>query len=285
MNLAAAALLSLLCAQPLSRVRVAVVADDPGKPYLEARRALNAAGATADDPLAPDSPGLAAKVADAGAGVSVWLALGPRSARALASCRTKLPRAAALVRAADAPVGLSVVSLDVPLEQQLKWLATAFPDRSRLVVLRHPDQGASLSAAAQQACANVGLKLDLRDVREAGEAVPALEQALGRDRRSSLVWLLPDPVAVGPDTLAELVQTALKLRVPVAGFSGVFLRAGALAAVVSDPGASAVQAVTDALKGRAGVQAPASARLEVDGRRAERLEVEVRDGPGVQVKR
>ena len=279
----ATALVALLLAQPLAGVRVAVVADDPGKPFVEARRELVAAGAAVDDPLASDSPGLSAKLADPE--IKAWLALGPRSARTLAAAQTSAPRAAALLRASDAPPNLAAVSLEVPLDQQVKWLTSAFPDRGRLIVLLHPDQSAALGAAAQLACKRAGLKLDLREVREAGEAVPALEEALSRDRRSSLVWLLPDPVAVGPDTVAELVQTALKLRVPIAGFSGLFLRAGALAAVVSDPGASALQAVTEALKGHTGVFSPASARLEVDGRRAERLEVVVREGPGVQVKR
>lgn len=241
----------------------------------EARASLHAAGAQVSvDTVAEAAHGW-------GAPDDVWLALGKGAARALATAPPRL-RAAVLVRAGEAS-GLPAVVVDVPVDLQLGWLAAAFPGRTRVLVPRRP--GGSDDATLVSAARARGLSLELVDVRHPGETVPALQAALRRPGAPAVIFLVPDTTALTPDTLAPLAQSALEARTPLVGFSSYFLRIGALAASVADVGPSARQAVALARAGAAVEEVPRSARLQVDGRLAERLGVPVREGPGVEVRR
>ncbi len=194
------------------------------------------------------------------------------------------------MKARDAPAGVPTVTLDAPFASQMTWLRTAFPGRTRVIVPRgRRDDDVGLAAAARAA----GLTLELVDVDSAGECVPAVDAAL-KKRGPAIILLVPDPVAVTPDTVAPLVQDALAARAPVAGFSTYFLKVGAIAAVDVDAAAMARQALALAVSAgargdggarQAAVVAPASGHLVVDGRLAERLGIAVRSGPGVEVRR
>ena len=278
MTCALVALLGLIAAPPLAGTRVAVIADDGSRPYEDAIQGLTDAGATVERWKATDRD-LGARLRKP-EGRTV-LALGPKSAALLARSGTG-PRAALVPRARDAPAGLAAVTLEIPFGRQLAWLASAFPDRRRVLVVRG-DKAADpeLRGAARQA----GFTLELADVARAGEAVPAAQAVLQRGRRGAILWLLPDPIAVTADTLSPLLQTSLAYRVPSVGFSRYFLRAGALAAVVVDYRAAALQAVALARAGEARVEPAAAARLVVDGRLAERLGIAVGAGAGIEVNR
>ena len=230
------------------------------------------------DKLSVDAPDLAARLAARAPG-TVALALGPRAAAKIAASRA--PRAAALVRAAEAPASVPAVVLEAPLAAALPVLARTFPGRTRvLVVGRVVDAAPALAAAARAA----GLTIEVVAAPRADVAVPALERALATDRRRTIVWLAPDAEVVTGDVVAPLVRAALAARVPLIGFSRYFLSAGALGAVSVDYGAASTRALT--LASAAGApHEPPSTTLVVDGRRAERLGVVVKGGPGVEVSR
>lgn len=215
---------------------------------------------------------------------AVWLALGPAAAQLLGSV-ARPRRAALFVRANQAPAGVAAVTLEVPYQQQLTWIKTAFPGRRQLVVLRQRNSAAVPEEALRQAATALGLELVFAPVTSSGDAVAALEDALRGRSQQAVLWLLPDPVAVNTDTIAPLVQVALAARMPAVGFSDYFLRVGALAAVTVDYRACGVQALRLAEGGSAQIEAPAAARLTIDGRLAERLGIAVKAGPGVEIQR
>lgn len=288
---AALALCALLAAAPappttsLGGMRVVLLVEKDSEREATAVREASVALSVAGASVSVQTTQQAARaLASSGAGSdddALWLALGKGAAPALAAA-TPRKRAALLVRTGEA-AGLASVTLDVPIDTQLGWLAAAFPGRARVLVPRRPV--AVVDAALRSGAAAHGLHLELVDVQGAGETVPALQAALRRSGAPSLIFLVPDSTAITADTLAPLAQTALEARAPLVGFSSYFLRIGALAAVVSDVGAAARQAAGLALAGVAVEEAPRGARLQVDGRLAERLGVAVREAPGVEVRR
>jgi len=215
---------------------------------------------------------------------AVWLAMGPPAAQLLGGV-TRPRRAALFVRANQAPAGVAAVTLEVPYQQQLTWIKTAFPGRRQLLVLRQRNSAAVPEESLRQAATALGLELVFAPVTSSGDAVAALEDALRGRSQSAVLWLLPDPVAVNNDTIAPLVQVALAARMPAVGFSDYFLRVGALAAVTVDYRACGLQALRLAEGNSARVEAPAAAQLTVDGRLAERLGIAVGTGPGVEIQR
>lgn len=212
------------------------------------------------------------------------VALGPRSARLLTELKPGRG-AAALVQASDVPKGLSHVALEIPLDVQALWLKRGFPGRNRLVVLRRP-QGTVDDDALKEAVKMHGLDVDLVDVGDASEAVFALERALRRDRQRAVVWLLADPAVITGETVAPLIQVALSARVPIVGFSGYFLKAGAVGAMRTDFGKMGEDAVALAEHAAEGARpdklTPPGAHLALNERLAERLGIVLGSGSGLE---
>jgi ABC-type uncharacterized transport system substrate-binding protein len=257
------------------------VADAIGKQSNDVAAALTASHHTVrvqrfDEPL----PGAADDV--------VVLAVGKKSARAVAA--SALPRKAALlVSSADAPVNLAAVVVDVPLADQMAWIARALPGRSRLVIARNPARAGS-DETLKSAAAAAGLTLLLVDVTTPGEAVPAVAAALDRPGGKAVLLLVADDAVVTADTIAPLMQAAFRARAPVVGFSLYFAKVGAVAVVSTDTAVMAGEALALALRAPVHGETPghrssASAGLLVDGRLAERLAIPVQSGPHIEVRR
>jgi hypothetical protein len=222
----------------------------------------------------------------------VVLAVGKKSARAVAL--SPLPRKAALfVSHADAPPNLAAVVVDVPVADQLTWIAQALPGRSRVVVARHPARGPVVDPPLRAAATAAGLTLLLVDVTAPGDAVPAVAAALDRPGARAVLLFLADDAVVTADTIAPLMQAAFRSRTPVVGFSSYFAKVGAVAVVTTDAAVMANEALALAMStpdaAAAGPPAAhrssASAGLLVDGRLAERLGIPVTDGPHIEVRR
>lgn len=272
-------------AMPARASDIILIADARGKQLDTATAALANAGHRVEVRLVDDANALATKDG------TVFLAAGKRSAAALAAASSSSSRSSAafLVKRADAPSTIASVVLEPSPEAQLAWARIAFPGRTRVVMPRNDKRD---DEAWQQAAKRTGMTLVLVDVRAPGEAVPALAAAL--PGAPSIIVFVADPIAVTPDTVAPLVQSALASRTPAIGFASYFLKVGALAAVHVDVGASALQALDLALAPPLAIGspsttslavAPTNGRLVVDGKLAERLGVVTREGAGVEVRR
>jgi len=217
----------------------------------------------------------------------VVLAVGKKSARAVAL--SPVPRKAALfVSHADAPPNLAAVVVDVPVADQMAWLARALPGRNRVVVARHPARGPAVDPTLKAAAAAAGLTLLLVDVATPGAAVPAVAAALDRPGGKAVLLLVADDAVITADTIAPLMQAAFRSRTPVVGFSTYFAKVGAVAVVTTNTAVMAGEALALAISTAGGPpphHSSTSAGLLVDGRLAERLGIPVQDGPHIEVRR
>jgi ABC-type uncharacterized transport system substrate-binding protein len=262
-------------------VRVLAIVDGRASATERALTALVTEGASVLVHVV-DEPAAKAALLRAPSSTDVTLAIGPRSARAVAAASER-PRAALLVRRADAPVGLATVALDVDIAPQARWIGAAFPGRSRLLVVRRPG-GTVLDVEIRAAATAARLDVQFVDADDARAAPAALERALRRDRARVTVWVIPDPDVITATSVPALVEIALRARVPLIGFSPFFLDTGALGAIRTTPEASARAALFAARAGTApGVLEPPDAHLAVSGRLAEKLGIVVAAAPGVEV--
>lgn len=271
---------------------VVVVADALGKQSADVAAALLARHHTVRV-LGVDDAAVAASIEASIEAVKgqdvVVLALGKKSA-ARVDRATAMKKAALFVSDKDAPAALAAVVVDVPLSSEVAWIARALPGRSRLVVARQPRR-ADLDAALAAAAAAASLNLVLVDVNVPGEAVPAIDAALAKPGGKAVLLFVADDAVITADTIAPLMQSAFRARVPVVGFSSYFARVGAVAVVATDVAAMVDEAL--ALARAPACTAPcaaphvasASAHLSVDGRLAERLGVPVQAGDHVEVSR
>ncbi len=278
-------------APTLAPSRVLVVADKKTRPYREATAGVtgNVAGGAKNVEVVPVAKAAARMMGPPVAG-EIVIALGPKSASMLAKSSKR--GAAALVRRSEAPPRIPSVTVDVPPTEQIPWIRQAFPGRSRVVILQGK---ADLDVEALRALAPT-LRFSVVAVDRPENAVFALKRALEVDRDRTVVWLLPDSGVITANTIGPLAQQALSARVPIVGFSGYFLRVGALAAVQTDyrkmgsaalataqhPGPHLQIDKSRTIKtDKRVVLSPPGAFLAVNAKLAARLGIAVRDGKGV----
>ena len=126
---------------------------------------------------------------------------------------------------------LSAVYLDQPLGRQLDLLRLALPAARSVGVLWGPESQAQAAALAQAATAR-NLRLVTATVG-AGEGVfPALKQVL---EDSDVLFAVADPQVYNGASIQNILLASFRARVPLLGFSGAYVRAGALLALYVTP--------------------------------------------------
>ena len=121
--------------------------------------------------------------------------------------------------------------LDQPIGRQLELVRLALPGARRMGVLWGPEsvvQRPALLAAAR----TQGLQEVPAHFADSGTLFNALQTALD-DAQVLLAW--PDPQVYNSATIANILLTTYRARVPVVGFSPSYVQAGALMSVHSTP--------------------------------------------------
>lgn len=186
-------------------------------------------------------------------GTAAWMGAVGRfadAARAPVILATLLPRASferGLTSKAR-PRNMSAVVLDHPAARQAQLIHLALPD-ARVVGLLLGPESRALGPAFRNALAGVGLLAIVADGGEPG--VSAAMQSLLE--RSDLVLAIPDPTIFNNQTIAGILSSGYRRRVPLIGFSPAYVKAGALFALYSTPqqvGHAAAEALREALAGR-----------------------------------
>lgn len=226
---------------------VAVVLSERGGVYAEFLEALNAGMAQSPGRRVVRLTGVAAageKIDEAELGdASLVLAVGAGAARALARMEGTPPVLSVLVPrltferiAAESgrrarPGSFSALYLDQPLSRQLNLLRFALPGRKRVAALLGPES-AALAPRLRSAVSRAGFELQMEQVAEEGDIVPALNRLLpGTD----VLLALPDGLVFNRNTARPVLLTTYRHQRPVVGFSQAYVTAGALAAVFSTP--------------------------------------------------
>ncbi len=235
---------------------VAVVLSEDTPAYREVAEALRAELARSPGPLVRVLPAAAADSLPQ-RDLAVVVAVGARAARAAAAerrvpvlsilvPRSTFERIAAEAGRAAEPRHFSALYLDQPLARQLDLIRLALPGASRVALLLGPESE-RLYGPAQAAAADRRLHLAALKIHDESELHPALQKLLAE---AHALLALPDPAVFNSVTVSHILLTAYRQRVPVAGFSATYTRAGAVLALYSTPaqiGAQAAEMLRSAL--------------------------------------
>lgn len=147
---------------------------------------------------------------------------------------TLVPRAVYARFVAEAGSGLrphSAVWLDQPLARQLDLVQLALPARRRIGVLLGPESR-PLEAELASAMAERNLEAFVTRLDSAAELPAALQKTLDN---ADVLLALPDPQIYNGITIQNILTSTYRRRIPLAGFSPAYVKAGALLAVYSTP--------------------------------------------------
>ncbi len=140
---------------------------------------------------------------------------------------------------ATPPGHLSAVFLDQPLSRSFTLIRVALPSRRAVGVLLGPTTRA-LQSELEQAAARRRLEIGVEGTASEEAASAAFSRLL---ERADVVLAVADPAVFTPRSAAGLLLTAAAQRVPVIGYAEGLVRAGALAAVHTNPSEIAAQTV------------------------------------------
>jgi putative ABC transport system substrate-binding protein len=284
--------LLVLCSlgQGLAASEVVIVASGAAKPYLEAQRAAQESLAAAGHrclaiqledlsdaklrQLASDRPDAALAIGS-GAAAALHRRLDP-SVR-LIYCMVADPDGAGLTSGRTA----HGVSTQVPLKAQFELIAQALPN-ARVVgtLYRDKTQKGQQFLYEVRAALPDGWRLEAVAVDESASVAKALEELFSR--KADIVWTVPDATIYDAAAIRALLLEALRRGVPVYGFSGPFVHAGAMLGMGVDPAAQGRQAAELTLRILGQGAAPPGPAVEPPRTRiilnavvAERLSVEL----------
>lgn len=258
------ALLWALCSLGAAQAGgVLIVSSDPSSAsYAEAANALSSALQLSGvrDIAQRDAKELAAMDWSGAALPKVVVALGAEGLRQVVARDMRVPVIATLIprQSFEGAVKLSgnkanaavALYLDQPVARQLELLRLAFPSARRVGVVWGPD-----SAGQQPAWQAAMRARTMQEVPASLSASTTLFDALQTALDDVQVLLaVPDPQVYNPATIANILLTTYRARVPVMGFSPAMVHAGALVSVHTSPrqiGAQAAQMVRLSLQGGA----------------------------------
>lgn len=197
-------------------------------------------------------------------GARLVVTLGSAATQAAAKEVGQVPLLATMIVSADdikAASNATAVLLDFPLETQLQWLRRILPGAGTVGVLFNPRENQTKITSAQHLAKDAGLKL----LTQAVETPRALPDALENVSRSvDALWGISDTVVMTPQTAEPILLSTLRNKIPLAGLSTSWVKAGALYALdrdYADIGAQCGEIIGKLLNGvGAGTLAPVPPR-------------------------
>lgn len=174
-------------------------------------------------------------------GPKLWVAIGSRAATQL---NTLLPVSMPLVYcmvASPEKAGLNPereylagVSATRPVGEQFAVIQTAIPDLDAIGMLYRSSSPESMQTLAEvKAKLPENWRLEAVDVDGRKSLAQAIQKLFGRN--IDLVWTSADSSIYNRAAVKSLLLTSLRSGVPVFGFSGSFVKAGALLGMEADP--------------------------------------------------
>ncbi len=123
------------------------------------------------------------------------------------------------------------VVLEFPVETNLEWLKRFFPDNEKVGVIYNPEFNKDKISAALRAAQKLRLHLVAKEVEKPSDIPAALEFL---SRRVNVLWGIPDPTVLNPQTAKEVLLFSFRNRIPLSGLSLSWVKAGALYALERD---------------------------------------------------
>jgi putative tryptophan/tyrosine transport system substrate-binding protein len=123
------------------------------------------------------------------------------------------------------------VLLRYPSEVHIQWLRHFLPDADRIAMLYNPQENEQLIAGMKKTAEQFGIKIDAMPVTSVKQLPPALK-SLGR--KADMLLGMPDKTVYSGETAKAILLSSFRNRIPFAGISSPWVKAGALYALTWD---------------------------------------------------
>lgn len=167
-------------------------------------------------------------------GARLVVTLGSAATQAAVREVGQVPIIATMIVAADdikAASNATAVLLDFPLDLQMQWLHRIVPAANTVGVLFNPKENQPKVSHALRIAKENGLSL----VTQAVDTPRALPDALENiSRHVDALWGISDSVVMTPQTAEPILLSTLRNKIPLAGLSASWVKAGALYALDRD---------------------------------------------------
>ncbi|HKQ61677.1 MAG TPA: ABC transporter substrate binding protein [Candidatus Polarisedimenticolaceae bacterium] len=227
-------------AQPPAPVRVVVLVGGDSRSYASVLQGLQEqlhlqapAPAIEIFPLATTAVAAESALSRNAAPPAVVVALGTAASALVRRSATPAPVVVGMVlREADVRElpNATGVYLEFPVETELAWLRRVAPLNRHVGVVFSATNAARVRQAVQLA-ARSGLQLLPREVRAPQEIPEALRTLTDQ---ADALWGLTDPIVYTPETAKTILLFSVRNRIPFAGSSLPWVKAGALYAIDRD---------------------------------------------------
>jgi len=236
-HLAAVVLLACAGLQPaVSRAadRLVVVSSGDAQAYRQALAGIQKLGYPVDALMAgaDGDAAVAAAIQRAGRDGAI-VTLGAKATALVARAAPTIPVVNCMVIGNDArvPAGTTVVPLEVPVETHIQWLRRLLPKAANVGILFDPAQNARRAEDGAAALTRAGYTPVLEPVI----APTALPNALTRLTNTvDVLHAIPDTTVFAPEHSRALLLFSFRNRIPLAGPSEGWVKAGALYAIEWD---------------------------------------------------
>lgn len=165
---------------------------------------------------------------------TLLVTLGSLATRVVAREGLGLPLIASLVLTTEELAGAgnaTAVVLDFPVETQLQWLQRLLPHQQRVGLVFNPQENRQAVETATRIASMLGLTFFPYEVNSPQDLPAALDAVA---KRADVLWSIPDQTVLSPETVEHLLTFSFHNRIPFAGLSTAWVKAGALYALDRD---------------------------------------------------
>ena len=171
------------------------------------------------------------------------------------------------------------VVLEFPVETQLRWMHRFVPDATSIGVIYNPKENRPTIESATGVASRLGMRLIARPI-ERPQALPDALDSLARE--ANLLWGVTDRMVLSPQTAEAILLFSFRNRIPLAGLSTSWVKAGALYALdrdYADLGDQCGEMALEVLNGRSpdslAPAAPRKVTYAVNLKTAEHMKIEL----------
>lgn len=147
----------------------------------------------------------------------------------------------------------SAIFFDQPWARQFALIRYSLPGRTRVGILLGKES-AELASTLQAAAKEAELVANIEIVQEEADLLPVLKRLLNH---SDVLLAIPDTSIYNRNNISSILLSSYRSQIPLFGFSASFVKAGALAALYSQPAQIAQQVAEIIQNLPAGGQLPA----------------------------
>ncbi len=167
-------------------------------------------------------------------GARLVVTLGSAATQAAVREVGHLPLMATMIVTADdikPASNATAVLLEFPLDIQMQWLRRIVPTANSIGVLFNPKENQTKVSNAMRVAKETGLTLVTQAVDTPRSLPDALENL---SRNVDALWGISDSVVMTPQTAEPILLSTLRNKIPLAGLSTSWVKAGALYALDRD---------------------------------------------------